>query len=226
MAAGCGERQLPARDFQASGKTNPREKAFCDQHIIDRNVTQAAIRAGYSKRSASVTSWRLLRKAAVASRIAELEQEIADRAGLTGVLVREEIRRIASFNVRALFDAEGSPIPLHQLPDEVAACISSVEDETKMEADADGKPQPVRVTKLRFWNKTAALDTAARITGLLKDPKFTIDVNPLTELLERIGKNGSGLPYNAGRSGSGSGPSHSAARDYAGSKGNGLQPRP
>ena len=31
---------------------SPRQRAFCDEYLIDLNATQAAIRAGYSKRSA------------------------------------------------------------------------------------------------------------------------------------------------------------------------------
>ncbi len=31
---------------------NKRQKLFCDEYLIDLNATQAAIRAGYSKKTA------------------------------------------------------------------------------------------------------------------------------------------------------------------------------
>lgn len=34
------------------GKMTPKQKRFCDEYLIDLNATQAAIRAGYSKKTA------------------------------------------------------------------------------------------------------------------------------------------------------------------------------
>lgn len=39
---------------------NARQKRFCDEYLIDCNATQAAIRAGYSKKSAKQMGQRLL----------------------------------------------------------------------------------------------------------------------------------------------------------------------
>jgi len=39
---------------------NARQKKFCDEYLIDCNATQAAIRAGYSPKTAKQTGQRLL----------------------------------------------------------------------------------------------------------------------------------------------------------------------
>ena len=39
-----------------------KQKRFCDEYLIDLNATQAAIRAGYSKKTAASQGERLLRK--------------------------------------------------------------------------------------------------------------------------------------------------------------------
>ena len=39
---------------------NAKQKRFCDEYLIDCNATQAAIRAGYSPKTAKVTGARLL----------------------------------------------------------------------------------------------------------------------------------------------------------------------
>ena len=39
---------------------NARQKRFCDEYLIDCNATQAAIRAGYSKKTAKQVGQRLL----------------------------------------------------------------------------------------------------------------------------------------------------------------------
>lgn len=48
-----------------------RQKRFCDEYLIDLNATQAAIRAGYSERSASSIGERILRNDDVRSYISE-----------------------------------------------------------------------------------------------------------------------------------------------------------
>ena len=55
-------------------KLNPKQEQFCQEYIIDSNITQAAIRAGYSERSASSNAVRMMAYDGVKSRIAELQQ--------------------------------------------------------------------------------------------------------------------------------------------------------
>ncbi len=43
-------------------KLTNKQKVFCDEYLIDLNATQAAIRAGYSKKTAYAIGWENLRK--------------------------------------------------------------------------------------------------------------------------------------------------------------------
>jgi phage terminase small subunit len=52
-----------------------KQKAFCQEYLIDLNSTQAATRAGYSSKTAGVQGYQLLQKTSVADRIAELQAE-------------------------------------------------------------------------------------------------------------------------------------------------------
>lgn len=49
---------------------------FCVEYLIDLNATQAAIRAGYSKRTAEALASRLLRNVNIRSRIKELQDKV------------------------------------------------------------------------------------------------------------------------------------------------------
>lgn len=65
-------------------KLTAKQQRFCDEYLIDLNATQAAIRAGYSKRTAAASAARLLRNVKVqeyiAQRMAEKESQlIADQ---------------------------------------------------------------------------------------------------------------------------------------------------
>lgn len=44
---------------------NERQNRFCDEHLIDLNATQAAIRAGYSAKTAEQMAYKLVQKSSI-----------------------------------------------------------------------------------------------------------------------------------------------------------------
>ena len=68
----------------AEKKLTAKQQRFCDEYLIDLNATQAAIRSGYSKKTAYSQGQRLLKhvevKAYIDARMEEKEKElIADQ---------------------------------------------------------------------------------------------------------------------------------------------------
>jgi len=61
------------------GKINDNQKLFCNEYIIDLHITNAAKRAGYSKKTAYSIGSELLKKPEIRSRIAELMDERSKR---------------------------------------------------------------------------------------------------------------------------------------------------
>lgn len=55
---------------------NERQQRFCEEYIIDHNATQAAIRAGYSVKTAKSIGSENLTKPDIAEKIHELEEAI------------------------------------------------------------------------------------------------------------------------------------------------------
>lgn len=87
----------------AESKLTAKQQRFCDEYLIDLNATQAAIRAGYSKKTARVIATENLSKPAISEyiekRMAEKEAElIADQDEvlkyLTSVMRREYVENI------------------------------------------------------------------------------------------------------------------------------------
>ena len=61
----------------------PKQAAFVREYLTDRNGTQAAIRAGYSQKTAEVTASRLLRNVKVKQAVAKGEEKHAERCAVT-----------------------------------------------------------------------------------------------------------------------------------------------
>ena len=69
------------------------QKLFCREYLSDGCATQAAIRAGYSKTSATCTSSRIMRRPAIKAFIAELGLEIKSKHILS---ITETLERISA----------------------------------------------------------------------------------------------------------------------------------
>lgn len=145
----------------------PKQARFVAEYLKDLNATQAAIRAGYSKKVAAAQGHENLRKPEIQSAISVKQALHLTKADLTAVRTLEEMRRLAFSDIRGLFDAAGNLRPIHTLTAEQAACISSIEVIIKNAAAGDGVTDTVH--KVRIWDKTKALDMLGKHFGLLID---------------------------------------------------------
>jgi len=126
-----------------------REKLFCYLYLSNRgNGAQAAAESGYSGDHKNRAT-DLLAKPQVRAVIDRERARLMRKAEINAERVLRELARIAFFDVRRLFRANGSLTPLSELSEDDAAAISGVD---------------VRkgVLKLRFANKLQALDLLGR----------------------------------------------------------------
>ena len=64
-------------------KLTPKQQRFVDEYLIDLNATQAAIRAGYSLKTAEQQGFQLLKKTSVSEAIEQSQQERQKRTLVT-----------------------------------------------------------------------------------------------------------------------------------------------
>ena len=62
---------------------NQKQEQFCQEYLVDLNATQAAIRAGYSKRTAATIGYENMRKPEITERIAEIQASALDTNEIT-----------------------------------------------------------------------------------------------------------------------------------------------
>lgn len=78
------------------GKLNERQKRFADEYLIDLNATQAAIRAGYSEKTATKIGAENLTKPDIAEYIERRKKARIDRTQITQDFVLMELMKIAT----------------------------------------------------------------------------------------------------------------------------------
>lgn len=132
---------------------NDKQEHFCKEYLIDLNATQAAIRAGYSEKTARQQGQRLLTKVDIQSRIAELKEERSRRIDITADMVVQEIAKIAFSDLGDFMtwnvDGEISMLPQEDIDTAVLQSIKSNrilrpigEDEEIIDASLEVKLHP------------------------------------------------------------------------------------
>lgn len=149
-----------------SKKITPKQARFADEYLIDLNAKQAAIRAGYSKKTADVIGAELLRKTLVAEVIHKKIEARTARTNITQDRVLRELARIAFADSRSIMswsERGVCPIDSDILSDDDAAAVASV-TETKTK---DGGSM-----KVQMHDKMKALELIGKHLGLFPDKKI------------------------------------------------------
>jgi phage terminase small subunit len=87
---------------QLEPRLTPKRARFVEEYLVDLNGTQAAIRAGYSPKTANEQAARLLAKVHISNAVAERQKQLADQAHVTQETV------IAGLLKEARFDGPGT----------------------------------------------------------------------------------------------------------------------
>lgn len=92
-------------------KITDKQDQFCREYVVDFNATQAAIRAGYSQKSANRIASRLLSKAHIQSRLTTLKGKRANKANVTAEYVISSLNKVADRCMQAepVLDKLGNP---------------------------------------------------------------------------------------------------------------------
>jgi len=77
-------------------KLTPKQERFVSEYLIDLNGTQAAIRAGYSPKTANEQAARLLANVSVAAEVAKRSRKHAERAEITAQDVLQGLHKEAT----------------------------------------------------------------------------------------------------------------------------------
>lgn len=78
---------------------NRKQQRFVEEYLIDYNATQAAVRAGYSVKTANEQGARLLAKASIKALVEEGMKKIGSKLEITRERIAEELIKIGLSNI-------------------------------------------------------------------------------------------------------------------------------
>lgn len=127
-----------------------KQRRFCEEYIIDWNATQAAIRAGYSSKSAAAEASRLLRNVNISSYVESIKDDLKRLSGVTVLRNMITLAKIA--------------YPKEGIPDNERNQIDAIKELNKMIGGYEPEKLEVKDTTLEYDEnkRKAALDTLSK----------------------------------------------------------------
>lgn len=166
-------------------KLTDKQQLFVDEYLIDLNATQAAIRAGYSAKTADQQGSRLLANVKVKQAVAEKQAQRSKRTGVNQDRVVLELAKVAFAKMTDIVDSNGK-IKEDASPDDLA-CIESIKYK---ESDNEYGGSVEREVKIA--SKLKALELLGKHLGMWSD-KFNVTVEKsekLDDIISQLGGEG------------------------------------
>lgn len=165
---------LPLRTSKPSApaketKLTPKQQRFVDEYLIDLNATQAAIRAGYSPKTANEQGAQNLAKLSIATEVQKAMDARSQRCEITQDRVLKELARLAFFDIRKLYKPNGDLKGIHELDEDSAAVLSSVEALEEFEGTGKERKAVGYTKKVKIFDKVASINLAMRHLKMLTD---------------------------------------------------------
>ncbi|WP_336193336.1 terminase small subunit [Providencia stuartii] len=127
-----------------------KQEAFCREYLIDLNATQAAIRAGYSEKTANEQGSQNLVKLSIQKRIQELMNDRSERLEITADYVLNRLVEIDQMDVLDILHDDGGIKPIHEWPKVWRTSLSGM-DLAEMFESKDGERDLVGIMKKIKW---------------------------------------------------------------------------
>jgi phage terminase small subunit len=117
------------------GRGSSMRERFPIEYLKDWNATQAAIRAGYSRKTAGSQGERLLKSAGVRKAIDEAAAKLLNKTDVTVKRVMEELDAIAYLDPKECVDDNNHSLPINEISENARRAIASFTIEVLRDCD-------------------------------------------------------------------------------------------
>jgi phage terminase small subunit len=160
----------------------PKQERFCYEYCVDFNATQAAIRAGYSGKTAKVIACENLTKPYIKERIKQMQDNLAETAGISKLKIINEHIKMAFSSIAHLHNTWVKRKEFETLTEDQKSCIAEIDTKIKVEYEYDPgtkEKQPIHVeyVKIKLYDKQKSLDSITKMLGYDAPNKSELSIN-------------------------------------------------
>ena len=160
------------------------QKRFCDEYLIDFNASRAyktAYKSCKSDLTARTNASKLLTKTNIQKYISEKQKEIEEKTEITQKKIIQELAKIALFNIKDIYNENGTLKKVTELDDDTAKAIISL---SKTNDEIPLEHIPEQTVEFKTNDKTRALELLGKHLGMFKenvnltqDKPFEVNIN-------------------------------------------------
>ena len=138
---------------------NEKQRLFCEEYVVDRNATKAAIRAGYSEKTAYSQGQRLLKHVEVKSLLTKAIEERSERTKIDADWVLTRLANEADADIADIYSEDGGLKPVHEWPKIWRQGLVSGIDSHQEYDYVDGQKVPAGVVqKIRISDRVKRIE--------------------------------------------------------------------
>lgn len=142
-----------------------KRQRFVAEYLIDLNATQAAIRAGYSPKTANEQGSQLLADLSVAAAVAEGQRALYEKLGASAERVMEINRAILEADMADAYGPDGKMLHVKDMPKALRLALKK--HKVRRENVTAGDGQQDTTIELELEGKSAAIERDYKRHGLL-----------------------------------------------------------
>ena len=162
----------------------PKQQRFVEEYLIDLNATQAAIRAGYSEKTAQQMGSENLLKPVIAKAIQEAQNKRTEQTQIDAAYVLKRLVEIDQMDVLDIMDDNGNVKPIKDWPKTWRQYISNIET-ISLEDEAGW------LKKIKWPDKVKNLELLGRhvSVGAFKDKvehSGKLEIQSLSDLMDEL----------------------------------------
>lgn len=155
----------------------PKQDLFVKEYLIDLNATQAALRSGYSPKTAEAIGFENLRKPMIAEAIQKQMDKRSKKTEITAEMVLKEYAKIGFANITDYLSVEDKLVTVdrdeNNQPIKGLVQVVNIFDTDMVKTDKMAAVSEIRQTRdgisVKLHDKKGALDSIARHLGMFND---------------------------------------------------------
>ncbi|MFP1749196.1 terminase small subunit [Lonsdalea quercina] len=164
-----------------------KQDMFCREYLIDLNATQAAIRAGYSEKTANRTASENLSKPDVQSRIAELKANRNAEVSINAAYVLRRLVEIDQMDVLDILNDSGDLKPICDWPPVWRTTLSGLD----IQAISGEEGTAALMKKIKWPDKVKNLELLGKhvtVQAFREQVKSEVVVDSISDLMDDLAK--------------------------------------
>jgi phage terminase small subunit len=165
-----------------------KQARFVQEYLIDLNATKAAVRSGYSKRTAQQTGSQIMSKIVVKNAIDAAMRDRADETKIDAAWVLKRLAAEAEADIADLYDDDGSLKPVKEWPKIWRqGLVQGIEIDALFEGAGQDRVQVGVTKKIRLDNRIRRIELIGKHIGVNAFQE-QVSVSGLDALADRLAR--------------------------------------